>query len=230
MAGEDLDEALRRSDPDRWLAARFIADPLARADVVALWAFDHELARAERIASNPLISEIRLTWWREALAEMFGGQHVRRHPVAQALASVVRRRDLPRPPLDGMIDGRLAALNAEPLPLAPARDWALAVGGGAALAAARILDPAAPAEAVVPAGEVWGLLLLRRSGRAQGADLDRDIADRLRIAGRAAVQVSPAAFPAIVCATLARRDLRRGETSVLERCARMVWAVMTGRL
>ncbi len=230
MAGEDLDEGLRRSDPDRWLAARFIADPLARADVVALWSFDHELARAERVSSNALISEIRLTWWREALDEIFGGPPVRRHPVAQALEGAVRRRALSRPPLDAMIDGRLAALKADPLAPEPARDWARAVGGGAAVAAARILDPDTPIEAVVPAGEVWGLLLLRRSGRIRGADVDRDIADGLRIAGRAASRVSPAAFPAIVCATLARGDLKRGDTTGLERRARMVWAVMTGRL
>ena len=78
---------MRRVDPDRWLSSRFIADPSARADVIALYAYDHELARAPRVASNPLLGEIRLTWWREALDEIYGeNRPVRAHPGAQALA------------------------------------------------------------------------------------------------------------------------------------------------
>src|SRR5215470_6718194 len=99
----DLDDLVRRIDPDRWLSSRFIADPAARADVVALYAFDHELARAPKVASNALMGEIRLTWWREALDEIFEGRPVRRHPIAEALADVVARRRLERAPLEAMI-------------------------------------------------------------------------------------------------------------------------------
>src|SRR6478735_8042442 len=102
----ELDELVRRVDPDRWLSSRFIADPAARADVVTLYAYDHELARAPRVASNALLGEIRLTWWREALDEIYGGKAVRAHPTAQALAEVVTRHGLPRAPLEGMIDAR----------------------------------------------------------------------------------------------------------------------------
>ena len=64
---EDLDALVARVDPDRWLSSRLIADPEARADAIAIYAYDHELARAPRVASNPLLGEIRLTWWREVL-------------------------------------------------------------------------------------------------------------------------------------------------------------------
>jgi len=43
---EDLDALIRRVDPDRWLSSRFVGDPAARADLVALYALDHELARS----------------------------------------------------------------------------------------------------------------------------------------------------------------------------------------
>ena len=66
---DDLDSLIRRVDPDRWLSSRFVADAAARADVIALYAYDHELARAPRVASNPLLGEIRLAWWREMLDE-----------------------------------------------------------------------------------------------------------------------------------------------------------------
>src|ERR1700678_1084633 len=93
---EDLDDVVRRGDPDRWLATRFIGDRGARADVVALYAFDHELSRARRVASNPLIAEMRLAGWRDAVAEIWAGERTRAHPVARALAAVRGRRDLPR--------------------------------------------------------------------------------------------------------------------------------------
>src|SRR5439155_22259273 len=108
-----LDDQVRRADPDRWLATRFIADTRARADVIALYAYDLELARAPRSASNTLTAEIRLTWWREVLDQIYGGQPVRRHPVAQALADVVARHRLPRAPLEAMIDARIEALGLE---------------------------------------------------------------------------------------------------------------------
>ena len=93
---DDLDALVRRVDPDRWLASRFIADSQARADVVALYAFDHELERVAKVTSQPLVGEMRLTWWADAIAEMFEGRAVRRHPVALALAEAVARHSLPR--------------------------------------------------------------------------------------------------------------------------------------
>ena len=41
---DDIDSLIKRVDPDRWLASRLIADPQARADVLAILAVDHELA------------------------------------------------------------------------------------------------------------------------------------------------------------------------------------------
>ena len=67
---ETLDDLVRRVDPDRWLASRFIADASARADVIALYAFNYELARVAGGVSNALMGEIRLTWWREAMEEI----------------------------------------------------------------------------------------------------------------------------------------------------------------
>jgi phytoene synthase len=102
---DDLDASVRRNKPDHWLASRFIGDAEARADVIALYAFDHELSRAVAM-KEPLMAEIRLTWWSEAIAEIFEGRAVRRHPVTLALARAVKRRDLLRDAFDAMIDGR----------------------------------------------------------------------------------------------------------------------------
>ena len=53
----DLDALVRRVDPDRWLASRFIADPKARTDVIALYAFNYELARVAGGVSNALMGD-----------------------------------------------------------------------------------------------------------------------------------------------------------------------------
>jgi phytoene synthase len=108
---DDLDASVRRNKPDHWLASRFIADAEARADVIALYAFDHELSRAVAM-KEPLMAEIRLTWWSEAIGEVFEGRAVRRHPVTLALARVVAAHDLPREPFDVMIDKRFALIES----------------------------------------------------------------------------------------------------------------------
>jgi phytoene synthase len=112
---EDLDASVRRHDPDRWLASRFIADEADRADVVALYAFNHEIARVAGAVTNALMGEIRLTWWAEAVAEIYEGQPVRKHPVTLALAETIGRHSLPRDLFDAMIEARFPELDGAPV-------------------------------------------------------------------------------------------------------------------
>ncbi len=227
---EDLDDVVRRGDPDRWLATRFIADRQARADVVALYAFDHQLARARRVASNTLVAEMRLTWWREAVEEIWAGGRVRAHPVAQALAAARARHELPRQPLEAMIEARIDLLDRASLDLAQALAWADAAGGSAALLATMILDGRVPAEAAAAAGRVWGLVLLVRQGLVDRSAAVGWLAGGLAEARHDAERLGVTAFPAAVHATLARGLFRRGEDSPLVKRMRMLWAVSTGRL
>ncbi len=220
----DLEALVRRVDPDRWLSSRFIADPQARADVIAIYAYDYELARAPRVATNPLMGEIRLAWWREVLDEMFEGRHVRHHPTAQALAEVVRRHGLPRAPLETMIDGRYRELDPEPLQAAEALTLARDTAGSAAALAARVLDPAADLDAAATAGSTWGLARLVGAGKGGGAGLD------LAAARRAARSLSVPAFPAVLHATLAGPRAAGRAVADLEARTRLVWASATGRI
>lgn len=140
---EDLDEAVRRHDPDRWLATRFITDPQARADVIALYAFNHEIARVAGAVSDPMMGEIRLTWWAEALSEIYEDRTVRRHPVSLALLGAIRRHDLRREPFDALIEARYPELYGEPLdpeatevPLMTLAAWVLGAPSSPAFTAA----------------------------------------------------------------------------------------------
>jgi phytoene/squalene synthetase len=76
---------VERGDPDRFRAA-MAAPPPARNVLFPLYAFNLEVARAPQVASEPLIGEMRLQWWRDALAEIAAGGPVRRHEVTTPLA------------------------------------------------------------------------------------------------------------------------------------------------
>ena len=225
---DDLDQLIRRVDPDRWLTSRFISDQRARAGVLALYAFDHELARAVRVASTQLLAEIRLTWWREALDEIFGGGPVRRHPVAEALGGLVRRHGLAREPLEAMIDGQIAALDGE-LDAAASLAWAGAVEGSLAMTAAFVLDPDC-SERAASAGRAWGLVLLRRSGKSPDAVLRPLLASALAETRAAAAGLSVAALPAALPARLARFDLADRSPGLLRKQFSLIVATATGRL
>ena len=218
----DLDALIRRVDPDRWISSRFIADAQARADVIALYAFDHELARAPKVASNPLIGEIRLTWWREVLDEVFEGRAVRRHPTAEALADVIRRRGLARDPLESLIDGRYRELDALPMDEKDALAWARDTGGLAAEIVAGILAPGTDVGAARAAGSAWSLFR-----KAADAPALKPVADRALMAARGAVKRLPAkAFPAVAHVALAGQ---RGGSELAKRL-KVTVAVARGRI
>ncbi|HXQ17879.1 MAG TPA: squalene/phytoene synthase family protein [Caulobacteraceae bacterium] len=229
-AEDELDQLIRRVDPDRWLTSRFIADNRARTDVLALYAYDYELAHALKAASTPLLVEIRLTWWREALDEIFGERAVRRHPVAEALADAVGRWGLQREPLEAMIDGQIATLEVAQFDEASAVAWADAVEAAVAALAATVLDPAAPGQAAAPAGRAWGLALLRRSGRVSDEVLRPPLRRSLAEARAAASHLSVAAMPAALPARLARFDLAGRSPSGFTKRLALVLAAASGRL
>ncbi len=81
-------EIVQRGDPDRFLAA-MAAPPAARAALFPIYAFNVEVSRAPWLTEEPMIAEMRLQWWRDALEEVAGGGPVRRHEVAEPLAKVL---------------------------------------------------------------------------------------------------------------------------------------------
>lgn len=222
----DLDALVRRVDPDRWLSSRFVADPAARADLIAIYAYDYELARAPRTASNPLLGEIRLTWWREVLDEIYEDRPVRRHPTAEALAAAVRRRGLARAPLEAMIDARYRELEPEPMNLPEALAWAEGTGGAAAQAAAEVLDRSADAAAVRSAGSAWAIGRLMATAGLSGAD-SRAALDAALAGARG---VSVAAFPAVAHAALSRPRSKGKKVTGLTARIRLLLAVLRGRV
>lgn len=225
---------VRRHDPDRFLTALF-APPDKRDDLLTLYAFNHELARAREVVSEPPLALIRLQWWREVVE----GDR-RRHEVAEPLGSAIARGALVPADLLPVIEAR--ELEAEPA-IATLDEWrryVLAGPGGLAVAAGRLLGAAEP-EALRPLGAAYGVAGMLRSvpqlAHQQRCLLPADvlaehglspeavIADpvapglqpvlqRLAREGRELLAAAPgrirgAAVAAALPAVLARRDLAR---------------------
>ena len=232
---DDLDAQVRDADPDRWLASRFIGDADARADVVALYAFNNELARAPLVASQPLVAEMRLAWWREALAEIFEGGRVRGHPVAGPLAALAGRRQVTRETLEALVDARLRDLDGWPLKAEEVLAYIDATAGRLMGLAAQVLSPEATEAQVIQAGRAWGLAGLFRLGDRlpldwSPEDVRRRVAEARAIASPQLRQLPVAAFPAVAYATLSRAYANGARPSELDRRARMTIAVAFGRI
>lgn len=97
-------EQVSRQDPDRYVTALF-APAERRSDLFALYAFNAEVARTREVVSEPMLGHIRLQWWRDAIAECYGGRP-RQHQVVEVLASAIYRHDLPRALFDRLLDAR----------------------------------------------------------------------------------------------------------------------------
>jgi len=113
-----LDARLARQDEDRWISSRYAARPERRA-LVALYSLNVELARVRTAVSEPTLGAIRFQWWREALEEIAAGAVVRKHDVAQALASCVGRAHYCTDALQRLVDGHEAAFEAGDRSLEP---------------------------------------------------------------------------------------------------------------
>lgn len=131
---------VQRGDPDRFLAV-MAAPPAARAPLFVLYAFNLEVARAPWVTAEPMIAEMRLQWWRDAVA----GER-RAHEVAGPLHDLIHQAGLPVDVLDRLIAARRWDCWREPFEGAGALEaYVEDTGGGLMWLAARVLG--APAEA-----------------------------------------------------------------------------------
>ncbi len=107
-------DLLRRDDPDRYYACLFAPED-KRGALFALYAFSLELARIREIVSEPMLGEIRMQWWRDALAGEARGE-VNANPVAAGLLDAVKTYNLPVQALTDLIEGRSFDLYDDPMP------------------------------------------------------------------------------------------------------------------
>ncbi len=141
--GADLDACaglVQRGDPERFMAA-MAAPVAARRVLFPLYAFNLEVARAPWVTQEPMIAEMRLQWWRDALAEIAAGGPVRRHEVVTPLAAVLAPEQAAA--LDGLVAARRWDIYREPFEDAAHLEQYLEATAGTLIAvAAQALGPA----------------------------------------------------------------------------------------
>ncbi|MBK5945495.1 hypothetical protein CCR83_03275 [Rhodobacter veldkampii DSM 11550] len=147
---QSLADAVATGDPDRF-AATMAAPPAARARLWPLYALNLELARAPWASTQPMLAEMRLQWWIDALAPPVANTPPANTPeVLRAVADLMAETGLPVALLTGIAEARRRDCWDEPF-ADDAALWAYleATSGNLMWAAARVLGAPEAAAPVV---------------------------------------------------------------------------------
>ena len=191
-------DLVARGDPDRFRAA--MAAPVdARRVLFPLYAFNLEVARAPWVTQEPLIAEMRLQWWADALDEIAAEGPVRRHEVVTPLSDIVTGQNVA--PLLRNVEARRRDARREVLGSAGALETYVAETAGSLMEAAiRALAPQAPDHEVD-----W----VRKIGTASGLASDLlGVPDFLARGVNPLPEMSEAEFSALLRSALAVLDAR----------------------
>lgn len=199
-----------RGDPERFRTAMTAPMPV-RGDLMVLYAFNLEIARAAFVTEEPMIAMMRVQWWADALEEIFTGAPVRSHEVATHLGLVIRDHDLPRAPFEAMIAARLRdAERALPENQAELEAYIAETGGALTELAARLLGQ-----------DEAGLPVVRDLGWAIGAgNYLRAVPDLLAKGRRALPKPEEEVAAALAAKGLAKIGAARANRRLVGRAVR----------
>lgn len=172
-ASRQLAEAVRKGDNDRYLAALY-APEAKREALLALYAFNIEIASVRDRIHEPMPGEIRLQWWRDILSGGIAGTATG-HPVADVLTRAIRANDLPLTAFQNYLEARIFDLYDDPMPSRTDLEGYCGETAGALIQLASIvLDANAARNFAAAAGHagcaqaICGLLRLLPVHRARG--------------------------------------------------------------
>ena len=229
----------RRNDWDRFICALF-APSEARETLYALIAFNAELARTRSLVSEPMLGQIRLQWWRDAIAATYDGPTETEtdasppHPILAPLARAIRACSLNRASFDAMIDARSDELyGGEFNDAAEVTAYAEATSGNLArLQIAIIGQGVNPADPTIHAADevaiAWGIVELIRSGRIAPDHAD-DVPARIAAARLSAGGIERRFLSVLLPATLAQTYIRRPKAGRLHRQIALGYKAFRGK-
>jgi phytoene synthase len=135
------------------------APEAARPALDALWALDEALGKVLATGREPMVSRIRLAWWREAL-ERLDREPPPKEPVLQGASSHLLPAGVTGADLAAMEEGWLAILGDDPIEQEALDLYAARRGGVLFTLGARLLGGLT--DGVDAAGEAWALTDLAR--------------------------------------------------------------------
>jgi 15-cis-phytoene synthase len=155
-------ELVRATDRDRYIATLFA--PADRRDgLLALYAFNAEIARVRDVAREPMPGEIRLQWWHEVIVGERSGEAAA-NPVAAALLETIQRYNLAAELLGTLIEAHRFDLYDEPMArLSDLEIYARETSSAVFALATQILTGASPPSAVGSAGIAYALTSVLRA-------------------------------------------------------------------
>lgn len=208
---------LKQADPDRVRAAYF-AEEEARHRLMLLYAFHMELAKVPELVSEPMIGQIRYQWWREAIAEIYETDSVRKHEITTPLRRLLLDFEVPRFWVDQLIDGRERDIDPRPFEtLSEAQNYCANTSGVLMKIAVKLFNTD-PKDPIGHAGTAWGLTGLARAYPYYHQSMLKDVSfesicDAARIQYNSAKQgmsdLETDAFPAVAYTALIPAYLKR---------------------
>ncbi|HEV7289926.1 squalene/phytoene synthase family protein [Sphingomonas sp.] len=212
-------------EAERRLVLTYAPSVEARAALAALFALDDKLAETLRTTSEPMLGQIRMQWWHDALNRLDSAPPPA-EPVLQGIARDVLREGISGASVAGVVDGWQMLLQTE---LDDAALHEYAERGRRLFEVAGLAAGVDGADLVAKAGEGWALAdlsgKLSDPGEAAAA---RRIAEGLLVeACSARWSRTGRALGAMV--HLARLELDGVPVGSPKRTLRALWHRMTGR-
>lgn len=189
-------------DPDRTLALSYVPSR-HRTAIEALWRLDAALGAVLAAGREPMISRIKLVWWRDSLLRLDSAP-APAEPALRAVAEHVLPRGVTGAELSAMEEGWAALLTEAALEPEELRSYAAMRGAALFRLSARLLGGVASLEQE-QAGQAWALADLGRHSGEPDASAAFAAAREIPFPSRWPSSLRPLGMLAI----LARRDADR---------------------
>lgn len=161
MSLEACKDLVRAGDPDRFDVTVLAPENIQKI-LWPLYAFNIEVTRAPWVTQEPMIAEIRLQWWRDALAEIREGKQVRSHAVTVPLAEILDAEGAMV--LDKLVEARAWDIYADAFPNRETFDAYIdATYGNLIWTAARLIAPEADEKTIRKFSYGCGIAALLRA-------------------------------------------------------------------
>lgn len=216
-------------NPERRLALSY-APLVGRGTLDALLGLDDALAHLLRTTREPALGQLRLAWWREALAKL-DSEPAPAEPVLQALESAVITRSVRGASLVPIVHGWEVLVEEIELDHDALRRFA--EGRGQLFVVAGAVMGASARDPLATAGQGWALADLARHLRAPAEAAEAHAMASALLDEATAVRWSRNGRALGALAHLARLDLRapgsEPPVGAPHRVGRLFWHRLTGR-